>query len=294
MCLCVSKKTPYRIKKYLDLLNLAKRDPSVLLTFVRSKYFFQILKFYSMKCFSTLIGFFLMGNNLVAQNIDDSTRLQLAREKAAKQEKKSNKHAVSTLENANFSFGIGAISTQGTMKNYLKPIASFGMSFEVHKKYYFSCDMMVAPTRLADTLVDKTKLLPRDTSLTIATMGASFGYEFWRSKRTSLYFFGSLGYSSLTVGNNQSNTSNTSNSREQKDTWLVSSFAPSIGFFFEFRQPVKIQNACSQNYNYWRLKFAANPRWFKAVGEGVFYDMSLYFSMNYLETNKKNAIFNSK
>ena len=235
-----------------------------------------------------------MGNNLIAQNVDDSTRLQLAREKAAKQEKKPNKNAFETFKNTNISFGMGAISTQGAMKNYLKPIASFGMSFEVHKKYYFSCDMVFAPTRLHDTLIDKTKILPRDTSLTIATIGASIGYEFWRSKRTSLYFFGSLGYSSLSVGSSQSNTNNTSHSSEQKDTWLVGSFAPSIGFFFEFRQPIKIENACSQNYNYWRLKFAANPRWFKPVGEGVFYDMSLYFSMNYLETNKKNAASSSK
>lgn len=223
-----------------------------------------------MKCFLTLIGLFLMGNNLIAQSDYDSlnyTVLHL-----------SNKQNTDKWTDMNLTFGLNYTYTEGAIKRYVNPWGSFSLGIDIHRKYYYSFDVKVAPSRLKESFTEQNHAWQRDTNISMAAISLGIGYKFWASQRTALYFFGTIGYASLTAGksSNQSNSNNASNRCEKEDCWTIGSFAPSLGFFFEVKQPLKSPNPYVQHDRYYRLKFTANPRSFRTIGSGVFYDVGVH------------------
>lgn len=227
-----------------------------------------------MKIFLTLIGLFFISGSLLAQNDYDSWRYTRLRDTSLPISKKN----YGQNRKLNITSGINAIYTEGDLKRYINPWGSINVSVEMHKKHcYYALEFLVAPTRLSESFVENNHVWSSDTTVSLATIGVNMGYEFWTSKRLKLFLFGGLGYSNLTIGSNT--THENQRSSQKKAAWSLSSPAMTVGFFFEYWQSNKPSKGIPMPDNFWRLKFAANPRWFRTIGNGIFYEMGLHIGM---------------
>lgn len=254
------------------LLIFATKHLSVSKTFVPLKIFFQnTLNYFTMKLFATITFLFLLTFSLVAQN-QSLTQLRLS--------KKTNLNP-DWQSGINFQIGINGTYTEGVLKEFIASKIAINAGFEVHTPHVFAFTMTVRPASLRQTFTNNNHTWPKDTSISLATIQGSVGYQFWQSKHTALYLFGALGIHSLSVGKSRQNDANGNCIRncETKDKeWTLISFAPSVGFFLDFRQNrvPKIIGAPKHN-SYWRLKYTASPAWFQHIGSGIFHDMGMAY-----------------
>lgn len=224
-----------------------------------------------MKLFTTTAFFCCLNFLLIAQN------------QSITQLKPSKKTGLNFdwQRHANFQVGINGTYTEGVLKNFIASPIAINMGFEVHTPHIFAFTLTARPASLRQTFTNNNHIWPKDTAITLATIQGSVAYQFWQSKHTALYLFGALGIHSLSAGKSRQNdaSGNCIRNCEAKDKeWTLISFAPSVGFFLDFRQKrvPKIKGAPTHN-SYWRLKFTASPAWFRHIGSGIFHDMGVAY-----------------
>ena len=224
-----------------------------------------------MKLFTTTTFFFLLTFSLIAQN-QSLTQLRLSKKTGLNHDWQSG---------VNVQIGINSTYTEGVLKEFITSPIAINVGLEVHTPHVFAFTMTVRPASLRQTFSNNNHVWPKDTTISLGTIQGGFGYQFWQSKHTALYLFGALGIHSLSAGKTRQNDANGNCIRncEAKDKeWTLISFAPSVGFFLDFRQKrvPKITGAPTHN-SYWRLKFTTNPAWFSHIGSGIFHDMGVAY-----------------
>ena len=224
-----------------------------------------------MKSFTTLL-FFIISSILLAQNSSFLTKLP------TKSPKKS-------AEEWDFSFGIGLSSTytEGVFKEFVKSNMAVNVGIEVRTPHVVGLAISIRPASLQQTFTNDNRVWTKDTSISLVSLQGSFGYQFWTSKKLSLYLFGAFGVHHLTAGkscNDQNNGTRSTECSEKKKGWELASIAPSTGFFFDFNLKKHLKGLNDPSHNsYLRLKFTANPLWFRQIGKGVLYDMGIAYCL---------------
>jgi hypothetical protein len=224
-----------------------------------------------MKLFITNAFVFLLAFSLIAQN-QSITRPSVFKKTNPNQE---------WMSGVNIQMGINSTYTEGVLKDFITSRVAINVGFEVHTPHIIGLTITARPAFLRQTFTNNNHVWPKDTNISLATIQGSFGYQFWQSKHSALYFFGALGIHSLSAGKSRENdaSGNCVGNCEAKDKeWTLISFAPSVGFFLDFRQKrvPKIMGAPNHN-SYWRLKFTANPAWFRHIGSGIFHDIGVAY-----------------
>jgi hypothetical protein len=181
-------------------------------------------------------------------------------------------------ESMNFYLDVSSVYSQGAFKKFVKPMVAISMGFEKHKRHIYTLGVTMRPTKLRQSFVNENRTWEKDTTLSFATLQGSFGYQYWASKRVALYLFAGVGLHGLTAGKNTQNN-NSNNPPKTEAAFSLVSFAPSMGFFLDYRTRRAGLNAgmSGKNYqdSYFRLKFSANPVWFKQLGDGILFDSGI-------------------
>ena len=189
-------------------------------------------------------------------------------------------------ESDNYYFEMSSVYSQGELKKNVKPVAAISIGFERHNRHIYAFGITIRPTKLRQDFVGDKGVLPKDTLLSFTTFQGSFGYQYWASKRVALYLFAGGGFHFLTVGGNgKNNNQNNNSSFQKKDEQGISSvsFAPSMGFFIDYRtrqhEPKAQKMEKKYRDSYFRVKFSVNPVWFKQLGDGILVDSGVAFCL---------------
>jgi hypothetical protein len=236
------------------------------------KIFFQnTLNHFTMTLFTTTAFFCFLNFSLIAQN-QSVTQLRPSKKTGLNFDWQSN---------ANFQVGISGTYTEGGLKNFIASRIAINFGFEVHTPHIFAFTLTARLSSLRQTFTNNNHIWPKDTTITLATIQGSAAYQFWQSQHTTLYLFGALGVHSLSAGKSRQNDANghcTGNCESKDKEWLLISFAPSVGFFFDFRQKgVPLIKGSPTHSSYYRLKYTANLARFQHVGSGIFHDIGVAY-----------------
>jgi hypothetical protein len=259
-------------KKIYDFIDFHQKTGLSKQDLCAVKNIFQnTLNYFTMKLLTTITLFFLLTFSLIAQN-QSVTQLKPLKKTGLN---------FDWQRNATLQVGINGTYTEGVLKNFIASPIAINMGFEVHTPHIFGFTLTARLASLRQTFTNNNHVWPKDTTITLATIQGSAAYQFWQSKHTTLYLFGALGVHSLSAGKSRQNDANgncTGNCESRDKEWLLISFAPSVGFFFDFRQKGASQIMGGPNHNsYYRLKYAANLARFQYVGSGVFHDMGVAY-----------------
>jgi hypothetical protein len=187
------------------------------------------------------------------------------------------------LENVGIYAALNGTYTEGVLKDFVNPIGSISLGVEKRLRHLYAFNLTFYPTILERTFTNDNRVWQKDTAIILVTLQGSFGYQFWTSKRMTLYLFGALGIHSLSAGSsNNSNQNNSScNCDKKEQSWTLISVAPSAGFFFDFREKKQQPSFFGQTPRnaYWRLKLAISPAWFQQIGHGIFYDIGIGYTI---------------
>jgi hypothetical protein len=236
-----------------------------------NNYFFKILNQFTMKSCISLLLICGLSTALWAQN-DPITHFPANK----------NNSTDDWWYGVHFNIGASGTNTEGSLKKFITPPVAIHVALETGVTDILGLSITIRPTSLRQTFTNDAHVWSKDTSISFVTYQGSYSHQFWRSKNTALYVFGALGVQvmSPTGGSDRQNKGNRSCDSNNDKAWTLSSVAPSAGFFIDFRQKSATPNANPYDspYSFWRVKFAANPAWFREIGSGVFYDAGLSYS----------------
>jgi hypothetical protein len=185
-------------------------------------------------------------------------------------------------ESKNIYLDVSTVYSQGNFKKFVKPPIAISMGFEKHKRHIYAFGVTMRPTKLQQSFVNENRTWEKDTTLSFATLQGSFGYQYWASKRVALYLFAGVGFHALTAGKTTQNDNN-AQAKKTESAFSLYSFAPSMGFFIDYRTRRAEPNMgmSGKNYqdSYFRIKFSANPVSFKQLGDGVLFDSGIAITL---------------
>jgi hypothetical protein len=185
-------------------------------------------------------------------------------------------------ESKNIYLEVSSVYSQGDFKKFVKPVVAISMGFEKHKRHIYTLGVTMRPTKLQQSFVNENRTWEKDTALSFTTLQGSFGYQYWASKRVALYLFAGVGFHGLTAGKTTQND-NSSNPPKTESAYSLVSFAPSMGFFLDYRtrrgEPHVGMSGKNYQDSYFRIKFSANPVSFKQLGDGVLFDSGIAITL---------------
>jgi hypothetical protein len=186
-------------------------------------------------------------------------------------------------ESKNFYLELSSVYSQGEFRKFVKPVVAISMGFEKHNRHIYTLGVTMRPTKLQQSFVNENRTWEKDTTLSFATLHGSFGYQYWASKRVALYLFAGVGFHSLMAGQNTQNNNSNNPPPKTDGAFSLISFAPSMGFFIDYRTRRAEPNIgmSGKNYqdSYFRIKFSANPVWFKQLGDGILFDSGIAITL---------------